>query len=248
MNNYNNANPRGDENENEHQNRNGNHHIPQHLLEHIPRPRDVVFRLTDRQLELMYITWAAARMRVCQQVYHPDLPLHPNPLSPVWPDERRAMMTLWIARERQMFEMEMRELEYLLGLGGAHKCGGDSFGGRSTKTLSKTEAALVYIYSNRAVAKDRPLKSILKCQGRCNCYVTSKDEVFSTRLSSAKDWFDASTTIGTTWGQGIIPDLEPSNCAGTGYRCDSEGGIALSLVRLQVGIEAWVTTANHHYE
>lgn len=63
--------------------------------------------------------WAAARMRVRQQVYRPDLPFAPNPLPPVWPEELRAMMVLWIARERRMFEMEMRELEFLLGLRGA---------------------------------------------------------------------------------------------------------------------------------
>ncbi|KAG1726358.1 uncharacterized protein EDB91DRAFT_1086809 [Suillus paluster] len=66
--------------------------------------------------ELMYVTWAAARIRVCQQVYEPTLPLPPYPLPPVWEDKMRAMMVLWIARERRMFEMEMQELEYLLGL------------------------------------------------------------------------------------------------------------------------------------
>lgn len=67
----------------------------------------------------MYFTWAIARTRVRQLVYRPDLPFPPNPLPPVWQDEVRAMMVLWIARERRMFEMEMRELEYLLGLRGA---------------------------------------------------------------------------------------------------------------------------------
>lgn len=69
--------------------------------------------------ELLYVTWAGARMRVRQQVYQPDLPLLPHPPPPNWSDEVRAMMVLWIARERRMFEMEIRELEYLLGLRGA---------------------------------------------------------------------------------------------------------------------------------
>jgi hypothetical protein len=67
----------------------------------------------------MYITWDAARNRVRQQLYHPDLPFDPYPLPPVWPEETRAMMILWIARERRIFEMELEELEYLLGLRGA---------------------------------------------------------------------------------------------------------------------------------
>lgn len=58
-------------------------------------------------------------MRVRQQVYRPEVLFLPNPLPPLWPDEVRAMMVLWIARERRMFEMEIRELEYLLGLRGA---------------------------------------------------------------------------------------------------------------------------------
>lgn len=69
--------------------------------------------------EWMYITWDAARNRVRQQLYHPDLPFDPYPLPPVWPEETRAMMILWVARERRIFEMEMEELEYLLGLRGA---------------------------------------------------------------------------------------------------------------------------------
>jgi hypothetical protein len=69
--------------------------------------------------EFMYATWAAARVRVRQQMYHPDVPFQPYPFPPVWPDETRAMMILWIARERRVFEMEMQELEYLLGLRGA---------------------------------------------------------------------------------------------------------------------------------
>jgi hypothetical protein len=66
----------------------------------------------------MYITWAAARRRVHQQLYQPALPIPPYPLPPFLPEEARAMMVLWIARERRMFEMEIRELEYLLGLRG----------------------------------------------------------------------------------------------------------------------------------
>ncbi|KAG1729888.1 hypothetical protein EDD22DRAFT_853055 [Suillus occidentalis] len=54
---------------------------------------------------------AAARMRVRQELYEPTLPIPPYPLPPAWPDEMRAMMTLWIARERRVFEMEMRELD-----------------------------------------------------------------------------------------------------------------------------------------
>ncbi|KAG2096686.1 uncharacterized protein F5147DRAFT_817021 [Suillus discolor] len=90
--------------------------IPQHLLQHTPRPREVVFTLTVGQLEMLYVRWAAARMRVRQELYEPALPIPPYPLPPAWPDEVRAMMVLWIARERRVFEMEMRELEYLLGL------------------------------------------------------------------------------------------------------------------------------------
>jgi hypothetical protein len=67
----------------------------------------------------MYVTWAGARLRVRQQLYHPDLPIQPHPQPPHWSEETRAMLVLWIARERQIFEMEMRELEYLLGLRGA---------------------------------------------------------------------------------------------------------------------------------
>jgi hypothetical protein len=58
-------------------------------------------------------------MRVRQQLYHPDLPLIPHPPPPFWSEEARAMLVLWIARERRVFEMEMVELEYLLGLRGA---------------------------------------------------------------------------------------------------------------------------------
>ncbi|KAG1893647.1 uncharacterized protein F5891DRAFT_985704 [Suillus fuscotomentosus] len=66
--------------------------------------------------EFMYVSWAAARTRVRQQVYHPDLPFVPYPPAPVWPENTWAMMVLWIARERRMFELEMLELEYILGL------------------------------------------------------------------------------------------------------------------------------------
>ncbi|KAG1758203.1 hypothetical protein EDD22DRAFT_850213 [Suillus occidentalis] len=66
--------------------------------------------------EWMYITWDAAQNCVRQQLYHPDLPFDPYPLPPVWPEETWAMMILWVARERRIFEMEMEELEYLLGL------------------------------------------------------------------------------------------------------------------------------------
>ncbi|KAG2341456.1 hypothetical protein BDR05DRAFT_949775 [Suillus weaverae] len=38
------------------------------------------------------------------------------PPPPLWSNEEQAMIVLWIAREHHMFEMEMRELEYLLGL------------------------------------------------------------------------------------------------------------------------------------
>jgi hypothetical protein len=69
--------------------------------------------------EMLYVTWAAARMRVRQELYEPNLPIPHYPLPPAWPDEMRAMIVLWIARERRVFEMEMRELEYLLGLRGA---------------------------------------------------------------------------------------------------------------------------------
>jgi hypothetical protein len=68
---------------------------------------------------MLYTTWAAARMRVRQELYEPNLPILHYPLPPAWPDETRAMIVLWIARERRVFEMEMRELEYLLGLRGA---------------------------------------------------------------------------------------------------------------------------------
>ncbi|KAG1859872.1 hypothetical protein C8R48DRAFT_673814 [Suillus tomentosus] len=66
--------------------------------------------------EMKYIVWAATRGCVRQQVYHPELPFPPYPLPPVWPEDMRAMMVLWVARERHMFEMEMAELEHILGL------------------------------------------------------------------------------------------------------------------------------------
>ncbi|KAG1794007.1 uncharacterized protein HD556DRAFT_1308450 [Suillus plorans] len=117
MNNDGNANVGGDRNANVGGDENGNNNqLPQHLFQHMPRPREVFFTMSERQIELLYVTWAAARMRVRQQVYRPEVPFLPNPLPPLWPDEVRAMMVLWIARERRMFEMEIRELEYLLGL------------------------------------------------------------------------------------------------------------------------------------
>jgi hypothetical protein len=67
----------------------------------------------------MYTTWAAARDRVRQQIYHPEVPFQPYPPPPMWTDEMRVMMILWIARERRIFEREIEELEYLLGLRGA---------------------------------------------------------------------------------------------------------------------------------
>ncbi|KAG1758380.1 hypothetical protein EDD22DRAFT_956950 [Suillus occidentalis] len=116
MNNYVNANAEG---ANRDADRIRNNQIPQHLLENIPRLRKVVFTLTVGQLEMLYVTWAAAQMRVRQELYEPALPIPPYPLPPAWPEEMRAMIVLWIARERRVFEMEMRELEYLLGLRGA---------------------------------------------------------------------------------------------------------------------------------
>ncbi|KAG1771736.1 hypothetical protein EDD22DRAFT_947746 [Suillus occidentalis] len=95
------------------------HQIPGHLLQLAPRPRNIMFTMSDRQLELMYTTWAAARDRVRQQIYHPEVPFQPYPPPPMWTDEMRAMMILWIARERRIFEREIEELEYLLGLRGA---------------------------------------------------------------------------------------------------------------------------------
>ncbi|KAG1902396.1 uncharacterized protein F5891DRAFT_1186504 [Suillus fuscotomentosus] len=106
MNDNNNANGAG----------NHNHEIPRYLLQHAPRPREVSFTLMERQQESMYIVWAAVRGRVRQQVYYPGLPFPPYPLPLVWPDDIRAMMVLWVARERRMFEMEMTKLEYILGL------------------------------------------------------------------------------------------------------------------------------------
>ncbi|KAG1811099.1 hypothetical protein EV424DRAFT_1349733 [Suillus variegatus] len=63
---------------------NQDHQIPQCLLQLIPRPRDVTFTLTEGQLQLMYITWAGARMRMCQEVYRPEVPLQPRPQPPVF--------------------------------------------------------------------------------------------------------------------------------------------------------------------
>jgi len=65
------------------------------------------------------VTWAIAHARVRQQLYHPEQPFAPFLQPPLWGEEMRAMMLLWIARERRLFEREMREIEYLLGLRGA---------------------------------------------------------------------------------------------------------------------------------
>ncbi|KAG2096324.1 uncharacterized protein F5147DRAFT_656638 [Suillus discolor] len=115
MDNYANAN-RGAGNGNGDGDGHQNHQMPQHFLQYPLRPWNVMFTMTRQQLALMYVTWAAARVRVHQQVYEPALPLPPNPPPLIWPDELHAMMVLWIAREHRMFEMEVRELEYLLGL------------------------------------------------------------------------------------------------------------------------------------
>ncbi|KAG1796528.1 hypothetical protein EV424DRAFT_1353082 [Suillus variegatus] len=146
MNGHDNANIRDGDGDGE-RNENPNHRIPRRLLEYIPRPQEVSFRMNDRQLELMYITWAAARMRVRQQVYRPDLPFAPNPEPPVWRDEVHAMMVLWIVRERRMFEMEMRELEQLLGLrartdGGTDACHRGSEGGTALSSSFQIVQAL----------------------------------------------------------------------------------------------------------
>jgi hypothetical protein len=66
--------------------------------------------------QLMYVTLAGARIRVRQELYHPEVPLQPRPQAPVLSEVTRAMIVLWIARERRVFEMEMQELEHLLGL------------------------------------------------------------------------------------------------------------------------------------
>jgi hypothetical protein len=68
----------------------------------------------------MYATWAIACARVHQQLYHPEQPFLVCPQPPILGEEVHAMMILWIARERQMFEMEMQEFECLLGLRGVH--------------------------------------------------------------------------------------------------------------------------------
>ncbi|KAG1848143.1 hypothetical protein C8R48DRAFT_677347 [Suillus tomentosus] len=117
MNNNANANEVGNRDGDRHGNQ--GHQIPEHLLRVAPRPRDVMFTLSERQLEMLYVRWDAARIRVHQQIYNPHLPFQPYPLPPAWSEEVRAMMILWVARERRMFELEMQELEYLLGLRGA---------------------------------------------------------------------------------------------------------------------------------
>jgi hypothetical protein len=95
-----------------------NQQIPQCVLYHIPRPQIISFTMNNRQL---VSNWDAseskhaAQIHVRQQLYHPDLPLLRCPLLPAWSDEAHAMMVLWIARERRVFEMEMWEFKYLLG-------------------------------------------------------------------------------------------------------------------------------------
>ncbi|KAG1759630.1 hypothetical protein EDD22DRAFT_849115 [Suillus occidentalis] len=84
----------------------------------LPNPRDVSFIMPDAQLEFFYATWAIAHVRVRQQLYNPEQAFAPFPRPPHWGEEVRAMMVLWIARERRLFELEMRETEYLLGLRG----------------------------------------------------------------------------------------------------------------------------------
>ncbi|KAG1869744.1 hypothetical protein C8R48DRAFT_670986 [Suillus tomentosus] len=88
------------------------------LLQLIPRPRDVTFTLTEEQLQLMYFTWASAQIRMHQEVYRPEVLLQLHPQPPVLSEVMCAMIVLWIARENQIFEMEMQELEHLLGLQG----------------------------------------------------------------------------------------------------------------------------------
>lgn len=68
---------------------------------------------------MLYLTWAIAHARVRQQFYHPEQPVEPCPRPPLWGEEMQAMLVLWIARERRLFESEMKEIEYLLGLRGA---------------------------------------------------------------------------------------------------------------------------------
>ncbi|KAG1798518.1 uncharacterized protein HD556DRAFT_1305981 [Suillus plorans] len=85
-------------------------------------PREVSFTIPEEQLEIIYETWAIARARVRQQVYQQERPSAPFPRPPLWREEMRAMIILWIARERRLFEREMREIEYLLGLRGAPGC------------------------------------------------------------------------------------------------------------------------------
>ncbi|KAG1894574.1 uncharacterized protein F5891DRAFT_984950 [Suillus fuscotomentosus] len=90
--------------------------IDPHILRLIPRPRDVTFRLTEEQLQLMYFTWAGARICMRQELYQPEVPLQPRPQPLVLSEVMRAMIVVWIAREHRIYEMEMQELERLLGL------------------------------------------------------------------------------------------------------------------------------------
>ncbi|KAG2046720.1 hypothetical protein BDR06DRAFT_977269 [Suillus hirtellus] len=105
---------RGDANQNAEGNQ--NHQIPQRILQIIPRPHNVMFTLTEMQLRLMYVTWAGTRVRMRQELYHPEVLVQPRPQPPVLSEEARAMMVLWITRECQVFEMEMDESGHLLGL------------------------------------------------------------------------------------------------------------------------------------
>ncbi|KIK35387.1 hypothetical protein CY34DRAFT_17046 [Suillus luteus UH-Slu-Lm8-n1] len=96
----------------------GNNAIQRQYLDRAPNPRNILFTFPEQQLEILYATLAIARARVRQQVYHTEQPPIPCPQPPLWDEEARTMMVLWIARDRRLFEWEMREMEYLLGLRG----------------------------------------------------------------------------------------------------------------------------------
>jgi len=85
-------------------------------LNHLPNPRNISFTIPDQQMDILHATSVIARSRVRQQLYHPEQQFAPCPRPPLWDEEMRAMMILWIARERRLFEWEMREMEHLLGL------------------------------------------------------------------------------------------------------------------------------------
>ncbi|KAG1815358.1 hypothetical protein EV424DRAFT_1348470 [Suillus variegatus] len=87
-------------------------------LNHLPNPRNISFTIPDQQMDILHATSVIARSRVRQQLYHPEQQFAPCPRPPLWDEEMRAMMILWIARERRLFEWEMREMEHLLGLRG----------------------------------------------------------------------------------------------------------------------------------